>query len=257
MRFNQRSFVQPKQHNMEPEIPVYISLLFVCATFVAVAFFYKAAHYSKPLLLVLLSWMLLQALIARTGFYSNVPVQPARFALLLGLPLLSIILLFSTRRGRRFLDALDLQILTLLHSVRVLVEVVLLALYLHHTVPQLMTFEGRNFDVLSGLSALAFFYGMFIRRKFSRTVLLGWNIACLMLLLNIVAIAILSLPTPFQKLAFNQPNVAVLYFPFVWLPSVVVPIVLLSHLASIRQLLFSKHTEQTSQTKQMNRAFQK
>ncbi|HVF96549.1 MAG TPA: hypothetical protein VM871_04480, partial [Flavisolibacter sp.] len=37
--------------------------------------------------------------------------------------------------------------------------------------------------------------------------------------------------------AFDQPNIAVLYFPFIWLPSFIVPVVLLSHLVCIRQLL--------------------
>jgi hypothetical protein len=37
-------------------------------------------------------------------------------------------------------------------------------------------------------------------------------------------------------MAFDQPNIAILYFPFVWLPSVVVPGVLLAHLVSLRKL---------------------
>jgi hypothetical protein len=40
--------------------------------------------------------------------------------------------------------------------------------------------------------------------------------------------------------AFDQPNIAVLYFPFNWLPSCIVPLVLLSHLAAIRQLLYDE-----------------
>ncbi|HQW96450.1 MAG TPA: hypothetical protein PLU58_11640, partial [Saprospiraceae bacterium] len=63
------------------------------------------------------------------------------------------------------------------------------------------------------------------------------NILCSGLLLNVVVIALLSAQTPFQKLAFDQPNIGVTFFPFVWLPSVVVPIVLIGHLAAIRQLL--------------------
>jgi hypothetical protein len=59
----------------------------------------------------------------------------------------------------------------------------------------------------------------------------------LVLVIIIVMLAILSSPTQFQQLAFEQPNIAIAYFPFVWLPSIVVPIVLISHLAAIRQLL--------------------
>jgi len=37
-------------------------------------------------------------------------------------------------------------------------------------------------------------------------------------------------------LAFDQPNIAVLYFPFSWLPTYVVPVVLFCHLAALRKL---------------------
>ena len=57
------------------------------------------------------------------------------------------------------------------------------------------------------------------------------------LLANIVINAILSSPFPLQQFAFDQPNIAILYFPFSWLPTFVVPVVLFCHLASIRQLL--------------------
>jgi hypothetical protein len=40
-----------------------------------------------------------------------------------------------------------------------------------------------------------------------------------------------------QQIAFDQPNIGVMYFPFVWLPACIVPLVLLSHLASLYQLV--------------------
>lgn len=69
-----------------------------------------------------------------------------------------------------------------------------------------------------------------------------WNLICLGLLLNIVVLAILSAPSPFQILAFDQPNIAITHFPYVWLPSVVVPIVLFSHLVAIRYFYKKKHS---------------
>lgn len=94
-----------------------------------------------------------------------------------------------------------------------------------------MTFEGRNFDILSGLTAPIIFYFGFVTKQLDRKVILIWNFICLALLINIVVVAILSAPFPFQQFAFDQPNIAVLYFPFNWLPSCVVPLVLLSHLS--------------------------
>ncbi len=46
--------------------------------------------------------------------------------------------------------------------------------------------------------------------------------------------------TPIQQLAFDRPNQAVLFFPDVWLPAVVVPIVLFRHFASLCKLATGK-----------------
>lgn len=151
-------------------------------------------------------------------------------------PLLLLIGLWLTRRGRRFIDNLRPGQLTLLHVVRIPVEVVLFWLFVGGAVPRLMTFEGQNFDVLSGLSAPFVYYYGFVKRQLPRGFLIAWNGVCLGLLLNIVIMAALSVPSPFQRLTFEQPNVALLYFSFGWLPSVVVPLVLLAHATVLRQL---------------------
>ena len=100
-----------------------------------------------------------------------------------------------------------------------------------------MTFEGRNFDIVSGITAPIIFYFFFVKKSWRVSLLLAWNFICLGLLLNIVVNAALSAPFAFQQFAFDQPNIAVLHFPFVWLPSFIVVIVLLSHLAAIRKLV--------------------
>jgi hypothetical protein len=199
--------------------------------------FYKAAGQSKRVLLWLLIWMLLQSILGLGGFYQVADAVPPRFILLLGPGLLISSILFFTRGGRQFAEGLALAQLTLLHSVRIPVEITLYFVYLAGLIPDLMTFEGFNFDIFSGLTAPMVYYWFFHRKKMGRKALLVWNYVCLALLLNILTIAALSAKTPFQQLAHAQPNVGVSFFPFVWLPSVVVPLVLFSHLAAIRQLL--------------------
>lgn len=134
-----------------------------------------------------------------------------------------------------FVDSLNARTLTILHLVRVPVEIVLLWLAIHKTIPQLMTFEGRNFDILSGITAPLIYYFGYVAGKMHKSLLLIWNLLCIALLVNVVIIAILAVPTPFQQLAFDQPNIAVLYLPFIWLPAVIVPMVLFAHLVCIRQ----------------------
>jgi hypothetical protein len=220
--------------------PHYLSISFVLVTAVAVAAFYRAANNSRVTLGLLLLWLLLQGTVARSGFYAVSTGFPPRLGLLLGPPMLLIAVLFLTSRGRRYLDGLRLETLTLLHVVRIPVELVLFGLFIHRAIPQLMTFEGRNYDIIAGLTAPVVYYLVFRSRRLGAKGLLMWNFVCLGLLTNIVVNAVLSAPSPFQRFAFEQPNVAILHFPFVWLPGCVVPLVLLAHLAAIRQLVLKK-----------------
>lgn len=223
------------------DLPAYISIVFALTTMLTVGLFYKATTNSKATLLILLTWLTLQTIVGLSGFYTVTDTFPPRFLLLVFPPLLLIIGLFATAKGRQYIDRLDTKTLTILHTIRIPVEIVLYWLFIHKAVPELMTFEGRNFDILSGLTAPVIFYFGFIIKKLDSKVILIWNFICLGLLINIVANAILSAPFPFQKFAFDQPNIAVLYFPFILLPCCVVPLVLFSHLVTIRQLLLTKN----------------
>ena len=218
-------------------LPIYISILFGLITLLTVGLFYKATNRSILSLVILLTWLVIQAVIALTNFYTVTDTIPPRFLLLVMPPILFIILLFATNKGRIFIDSLDIKALTLLHIVRVPVEIVLFRLFIYIMIPELMTFEGRNFDVISGISAPLIYYFGFVQKQLSNKIIIIWNVLCLMLLFNIVINAVFSAPFPFQKFAFDQPNIAILYFPFNWLPSCVVPIVLFSHILVIRQLL--------------------
>jgi hypothetical protein len=123
-----------------------------------------------------------------------------------------------------------------IHSLRLPIELVLYQLFVLKLVPQIMTFEGYNFDIVMGVSALfIFLYQFSTKRKPSVRFFLVWNVIGLFFLITIVGIALLSAPLPMQKFAFNQPNIAVLKFPFIFLPAYLVPVVFLSHLLSIKK----------------------
>lgn len=223
------------------QLPIYISAAFILTTFLTLLFFLKASHYSRLVITIILCWLILQMAIGLSGFYTITSGIPPRIALLIGPPIFLIIGLLLTKAGRTFIDGLSIRTLTLLHVVRIPVEVILLMLFLHKLVPQEMTFEGRNFDILCGLTAPFIYYFGFIKQSLGRNVILVWSIICLLLLLNIVATAILSAPFAFQRFGFNQPNVALLYFPFIWLPGFIVPVVLFSHLVSITRLITDRN----------------
>lgn len=225
---------------MIPNLPAYVNVIFVVTTFLSIFIFYKASHKCNLALVILLVWIILQAVLGFSGFYTNTNTFPPRFGLLALPAILLIIGLFVTKKGRVYIDTLDTKTLTLLHIVRLPVELCLYWLFLHKSVPQLMTFEGINFDIIAGLTAPLIYYFGYVKKSMGKKVLLLWNFICFALLLNIVINAVLSAPSTFQQFAFEQPNTAIFYFPFVWLPGCVVPLVLLAHLVCIRKLLPSK-----------------
>jgi hypothetical protein len=221
-------------------LPLYIPVVFIAATLLTLFFLYKATRNRKAILIISISWLAIQSAIGLSGFYTVADTMPPRFALLIIPPFILIAACFATEKGKTFLNSLNPKWLTILHTVRIPVELVLFWLFVQKYIPQLMTFEGRNLDIFSGLTAPVIFYLGYVRKVIGRNVLLAWNFICLALLANIVINAMLSAPFAFQQFAFDQPNRGVLYFPFVWLPCFVVPAVVLSHLASIRLLLKSK-----------------
>ena len=224
-------------------LPFYIPLLFILTTLVTFILFIAAVKRKDAgnrtvlVSLILVAWLSLHAILSMLGFYTVTNQTPPRFMILVVPPFLAILLFFVTEKGRKFIDTLSPEILTQLHVVRVFVEVVLLWLYMYKFIPRLMTFEGRNFDLISGITATLVYYFGFVRRKLEAKTMLVWNFVCLFILLFTVANAVLSVPTPLQQFGFDQPTIAVLYFPFVWLPGIVVPLVIFSHLISIRLLI--------------------
>lgn len=218
-------------------LPFYVYLLFAVAVLFTVVIGWACTPHNRRFIVVVLLWLTLQSALGVSGFYTVTNTVPPRFPLLIVPPLVFLLVGLFTRKGQVFIDGIDVKKLTLLHIVRVPVEVVLYWLSVHKAVPVLLTFEGNNFDIFSGISAPLIYYWGFVKGRIGNRWIIVWNVGCLLLLMNIVVSALLSAPTPMQQLAFDQPNIAVSYFPFVLLPSVIVPMVLMAHAVTIRGLL--------------------
>jgi hypothetical protein len=214
-----------------------VYIIFGANFLLAAWLFIKAANYSRSVVVMLTIWTILQSALGLSGFYSDSHTMTGRFPLLVLPPLIFLVSLFVTKKGKTFIDGLNIRTLTILHIIRIPVEIVLFLLFVHHAVPKAMTFEGTNFDIFSGLSAPLIDYFGFSKKKLGKPVLIAWNIVCILLLLNVVTNAALSLPARFQQFGFEQPNIAIGYFPFLLLPSCLVPLVLFSNLAAIRKLV--------------------
>ena len=125
-----------------------------------------------------------------------------------------------------------------LHAFRLPLELVM-----HHAstvgiMPVELSFSGYNFDIVTGTGALVIFLLLKSGRAVPRAVLWAWNIWGSYCLLGIAVIAITS--SPVVRLFGDEPahiNTWVLYFPYVWLPVVLVSIAISVHIVIWRKLL--------------------
>ena len=186
-------------------------------------------------------YLIIQSLISYSGFYrTKLDVLPPRFILVVLPAVIFIISLFILARGRNFLISLNMKKLTFLSVVRIPVELSLLCLFIYKAIPEEMTFEGYNYDIISGVTAIFISWFAFRNQKINKSLLWIWNLLALGLLITIIVISILSTPTNFQVFGIEQPNIAILNFPYVLLPCFIVPVVFFTHIASLYQLIHRK-----------------
>ncbi|MFN7922200.1 MAG: hypothetical protein U0Q16_19005 [Bryobacteraceae bacterium] len=188
-----------------------------------------------PVAGMLSAWLVLSGVIAGSGlltdFSKPVPPLPRMVAIT---TVITTVFALSPWGGS--LARAPLEWLTGLHMFRIAVEIFLWLGYRDGFVPVQMTFEGRNWDVLTGILAGAACW-LARRGKLSRPMLLCWNLLGTALLVNIVTIAILSMPTPMRRF-FNEPaNIFVGRFPYTWLPVFLVQTAWFGHLIVFRRLL--------------------
>jgi len=228
---------------MIESLPGSVSTTFILTTFLTVGFLLYAVKQTvfetapaKLLVFLLAFWIIFTAVLALSGFYLNYVSFPPRVIAFGVAPALLLIGAYFIFFRRNFIEKLPLKTLTILSIIRIPVEIVLLWLFQNGLIPQSMTFEGRNFDILSGISAPLIYLLAFRGNRVNRPLLIVWNILALGLLFNIVITAIIAFPSINPQLPVELQNRAVAYFPFIWLPAIVVPIVFFSHLASLWKL---------------------
>ena len=228
-------------------VPAYVSIVFRLTTFAPVGFLIQAVRTvgtdrlsSRILIFLLPLWIFFQAALALGGFYQFTQSVPPRLLLFGVLPALLLIIAYFIFFRASFIEKLHLKSLTIMHVITIPLEMLLYWLFDSRAITELATFEGRNFDILSGILAFVVYIAAFRGDTVNRPLLIAYNLLGVILLANIVGTAIVSLDSPMQMTAFDQPNRAVLFFPYIWLPTIVVPIVLFAHLASLWKLIATR-----------------
>jgi len=138
--------------------------------------------------------------------------------------------------GRHLARYVPLWALVAVQGFRLPLELAMHAMYERGIMPGVMSYSGRNFDIVTGATAIA--VAILVKRGIGGSRLVaGWNVLGLALLVNVVTVAILATPR-FAYFGPESLNTWVTYPPFVWLPAVMVLAALTGHLLIFRALRF-------------------
>lgn len=185
---------------------------------------------------VLIAWLLYVGALGASGLLRDASLRPPAIAYL-AMPALAFAV-FGIARGRlgaRLAAAIPLGVLLGLQVFRVGVEAALHALHEAGQVPRLMTLAGGNVEIVVALLApLAAWLST--RGPTGRRLALGWNVAGLLSLLNVVMRGVLSAPGPLHLIATEVPNAAIGHLPYSYIPGFMVPLALVLHLLTFRAL---------------------
>ena len=120
----------------------------------------------------------------------------------------------------------------ILQSFRVLVELLIYGGFINGVLPQRATFEGLNYDILVGLSAIVM--GVLIKTSIlKRWAILTWNFVAMMIL-SVTAYSFIH-TYYFTDYVSNGGSAEFLNLPYILLPGVLLPIAVFFHIFSIQQ----------------------
>jgi hypothetical protein len=105
------------------QVSLVLETAFVAIVVLTVWQFCRATNRSTPFLILVVLWMTIQFLLGRAGFYTNQNAMPSRAMLLILPPQLFTIVFFFAAVRRDFTDRWNMGQLTLLHSIRIPVEI--------------------------------------------------------------------------------------------------------------------------------------
>lgn len=214
----------------------------ILSVIVAFVWAYIWSNESRPLrrVLALSAWavMSVSALAARTGLLERFDVLPPPMAIMIPLVLVMAVALGLSPFGGTVAATVPLASLIGLQSFRLPLELLMHRAATLGIMPMELSYGGFNYDIITGLGALVLFAAWRNGVDVPRWIIWAWNLWGTWCLLVIVAVAITT--SPMVRLFGDDPrhlNTWVLFFPYVWVPVVLVTIAIATHIVVTRALL--------------------
>jgi hypothetical protein len=179
-------------------------------------------------------WVVAAATLGLSGSLAGATLRPPATVYVIVPTIAIVAFLARSRAGAAIASSIPIAILMGAESFRVIVEIFLERLWHAGQLPRMLTFHGANFDIFIGISAPVV-AALYARNAIDARAALIWNVVGIASLANVVARNVLTSPAV-HLLSAEVPNVAIGSFPYSFIPTLIVPLALLSHVLAIRSL---------------------
>lgn len=198
----------------------------------------RSVEYALWTFTALSVYLILHAWLAAGHFYDSEESNPPHYiyVIIIGL---SLIAGLSFVWRSILIEYVSPRWLTLVQVWRLPLAVVSWRLSAHDDAPTLLSFVGGNYDLVIGLSAplVAYFLYPTPASAWAKKLGMAWQVLGIALCLNTLVLGCLSISSSWQLLAYDQPNMAAITFPYIWGFAFCSPIFLWAHLI----MLFQKY----------------
>jgi hypothetical protein len=188
---------------------------------------------------VVIGWFALAIVLARAGVWettSDDALRPPNIAFGIAVPTILGSLLVRSQTFKRWIGRVPLHVLVGVQLYRVLGGLFLIA-YAQGDMPGEFALPAGIGDILVGLGAVIVAVVLLKRgEQRARSLVLAWCAFGILDLVVAVATGFLSAPSPLQQLAIDDPNAAIVSYPFVLIPTFLVPVSIILHVYVIARL---------------------
>lgn len=210
-------------------------LILVVAGAAGVAIRWLSGRARLATIALLLVWLGYAEMLGVTGVVAHYDHLPPGIALLTLPVVLTLLALTLAAPGAALARQIPLWLLLGFQVFRLGVELTLHHLWSLHLAPRIMTLEGGNIEILVAITAPVAAW-LALKGSMARRVAWAWNLVGLLSLGNVVIRAVLSAPGPLQVIHAEVPDMAILTYPFTFIPGFMAPLALALHVLAFRAL---------------------
>ncbi len=192
--------------------------------------------------LAVIGWMTLTAGVSLSGRLSRFDMAPPPMAILIVLVFALAFAVGLGSTGARLAPVVPVATLVGLQAFRLPLELLMHRAATLGIMPPEMSYSGYNLDIVTGAGAVVLALLLRAGVAVPRLAIWIWNLWGLWCLAVITVVAVAS--SPMVRAFGDDPrhvNTWVLFFPYVWLPAVLVTTALAGHIVLTRALLEWRH----------------